>query len=55
MTSLTEPETTITPTTKKYEKYEISSWDDTNLNLDTKLLRGIYAFGHYCSSTIRNR
>ncbi len=53
MTSLTEPETTTTSTSKKYEKYEISSWDDTNLNLDTKLLRGIYAFGFEKPSSIQ--
>ena len=44
MTSLTEPEK---KTNTKYENYEISSWDDENLSLDTKLLRGIYAFGIY--------
>ena len=25
--------------------YEISSWDDENLDLNPKLLRGIYSFG----------
>ena len=50
MTSLLEPET---ETQIKYEKYEISSWDDENLSLDTKLLRGIYAFGFEKPSAIQ--
>ena len=50
MTSLLEPET---ETQTKYEKYEISSWDDENLSLDTKLLRGIYAFGFEKPSAIQ--
>ena len=50
MTSLTEPET---ETQSTYKKYEISSWDDENLSLDTKLLRGIYAFGFEKPSAIQ--
>jgi superfamily II DNA/RNA helicase len=50
MTSLLEPDTK--PKTQ-YEKYEISSWDDENLSLDTKLLRGIYAFGFEKPSAIQ--
>ena len=52
MTSLLEPET---ETQTKYEKYEISSWDDENLSLDTKLLRGIYAFGFEKPSAIQKK
>ena len=37
----------------EYKKYEISSWDDENLSLDTKLLRGIYAFGFEQPSAIQ--
>ena len=48
MTSLTEPEKKT-----EYIKYEISSWDDENLSLDTKLLRGIYAFGFEKPSAIQ--
>ena len=51
MTSLLEPETKP----KEYEKYEISSWDDENLSLDTKLLRGIYAFGFEKPSAIQKK
>ena len=50
MTSLLEPDS---KTQTKYEKYEISSWDDENLSLDTKLLRGIYAFGFEKPSAIQ--
>ena len=39
----------------EYKKYEISSWDDENLSLDTKLLRGIYAFGFEKPSPIQNK
>ena len=52
MTSLLEPET---ETQTQYEKYEISSWDDENLSLDTKLLRGIYAFGFEKPSAIQKK
>ena len=50
MTSILKNDSETQP---KYEKYEISSWDDQNLSLDTKLLRGIYAFGFEKPSAIQ--
>lgn len=38
---------------KKLDHYVISSWEDENLNLDTSLLRGIYAFGFEKPSPIQ--
>ena len=52
MTSLLKNDSETQP---KYEKYEISSWDDQNLSLDTKLLRGIYAFGFEKPSSIQKK
>ena len=36
-------------------RYEIRDWDDENLNLDTRLLRGIYAYGFERPSAIQQR
>ena len=36
-----------------YENYVIKNWEDENLNLDTSLLRGIYAFGFEKPSPIQ--
>ena len=36
-------------------RYEIRDWDDTTLNLDTRLLRGIYAFGFEKPSAIQQK
>ena len=33
--------------------YEISSWDDENLDLNPKLLRGIYSFGFEKPSSVQ--
>ena len=35
--------------------YEISSWEDENLNLKDKLLRGIYSFGFENPSPIQKK
>tara|TARA_B100001063_G_C16769292_1_gene560545 strand:+ start:1901 stop:3106 length:1206 start_codon:yes stop_codon:yes gene_type:complete len=42
-----------TETAHNLENYVISSWEDENLNLDTSLLRGIYAFGFEKPSPIQ--
>ena len=34
-------------------QYEISGWEDGNLDLDTKLLRGIFAYGFEKPSSIQ--
>ena len=39
----------------KFSYYEISEWDDSKLDLDTKLLRGIYAFGFEKPSAIQKQ
>ena len=36
-------------------RYEIRDWDDSTLNLDTRLLRGIYAFGFEKPSAIQQK
>ena len=36
-----------------YEQYEISSWEDEQLNLDNLVLRGIYSFGFEKPSSIQ--
>ena len=42
-------------TDNKFSHYEISEWDDSKLDLDTKLLRGIYAFGFEKPSAIQKK
>tara|TARA_B110000908_G_C10266275_1_gene464269 strand:+ start:6292 stop:7527 length:1236 start_codon:yes stop_codon:yes gene_type:complete len=42
-------------TDNKFSHYAISEWDDPKLNLDTKLLRGIYAFGFEKPSAIQKK
>ena len=46
-------QTTKKSKNNKLENYVISSWEDENLNLDTSLLRGIYAFGFEKPSPIQ--
>ena len=36
-------------------RYEIRDWDDENILLDTRLLRGIYAYGFEKPSAIQQR
>ena len=38
-----------------YEQYEISSWEDEQLNLDNLVLRGIYSFGFEKPSSIQKK
>ena len=38
-----------------YEQYEISSWEDEQLNLDNLVLRGIYSFGFENPSSIQKK
>jgi len=38
-----------------YETYEISSWEDETLNLDSLVLRGIYSFGFEKPSSIQKK
>jgi translation initiation factor 4A len=40
---------------KKNDKYEITSWEDTKLNLKDELLRGIYAYGFEQPSSIQKK
>ena len=51
MTSLS----TNTNTTTNNIRYEIKQWDDENLNLKQKLLRGIYAYGFENPSSIQQK
>jgi translation initiation factor 4A len=38
-----------------YDAYEISSWEDENLNLNNQVLRGIYSFGFEKPSSIQKK
>tara|TARA_X000000368_G_scaffold136250_1_gene106960 strand:+ start:1486 stop:2691 length:1206 start_codon:yes stop_codon:yes gene_type:complete len=51
MTSIT----THTNTNTNQIRYEIKQWDDENLNLKQKLLRGIYAYGFENPSSIQKK
>ena len=38
-----------------YNLYEIDNWEDETLDLDNKLLRGIYSFGFEKPSSIQKK